>query len=36
MDVRRPEPDDAREVRAAWARAWRAGHHEVVSETVPR
>lgn len=34
MEIRRPSPDDAREVRAAWARAWRAGHREVVSERV--
>lgn len=32
MEIRRPEVADAREVRAAWARAWRAGHGDVVSE----
>jgi len=34
MEVRHPEPDDAAAVRAAWARAWRAGHGDVVSDAV--
>ncbi|PSP44207.1 GNAT family N-acetyltransferase [Halobacteriales archaeon QH_10_70_21] len=32
MEIRRPTVADAREVRAAWARAWRAGHGDLVSE----
>jgi len=31
MEVRLPEPSDAREVCTAWARAWRAGHRDVLS-----
>jgi ribosomal protein S18 acetylase RimI-like enzyme len=32
MEIRRPTIADAREVRAARARAWRAGHGDLVSE----
>ena len=32
MEVRPPVVDDAREMRDAWARAWRAGHGDVLSE----
>ena len=31
MEIRRPVPEDAREMRDAWARAWRAGHEAVLS-----
>ena len=31
MDIRRPVPEDAREMWDAWARAWRAGHEAVLS-----
>jgi hypothetical protein len=33
MEIRRPTPEDAPAVRAAWARAWRAGHREVLDES---
>ena len=32
MEVRPPVVDDAREMRDAWARAWRAGHDDVLSD----
>ena len=31
MEIRRPVPEDAREMRDAWARAWRTGHESVLS-----
>jgi ribosomal protein S18 acetylase RimI-like enzyme len=32
MEIRPPETDDAREMRDAWARAWRAGYRGVLSD----
>ena len=34
MEIRRPVPEDAREMRDAWARAWRTGHESVLSAEV--
>ena len=31
MEIRRPVPEDAREMRDAWARAWRTGNESVLS-----
>ena len=31
MEIRRPVLEDAREMRDAWARAWRAGHESALS-----